>query len=183
MRWLLLALVLVLALAPAHADEAVWDALRGGGHVLYIRHSLTEPGFGDPPGFRQEDCSTQRNLSEEGRAQARRLGRALAERKVPIGEVLASPWCRCLETAKLAFGRAKAWAPLSNLHGRHENADRQVRAIRPRIAAHEGKDNLVLVAHGSVAVALLGERPAMGEVLVLQPQPGGFRLAGRLDLP
>jgi broad specificity phosphatase PhoE len=181
MRWLLLALAL--ALAPAQADEAVWDDVRGGGHVLYIRHAQTTPGFGDPPGFTLEDCSTQRNLSEEGRAQARRLGQALAEREVPIGEVLASPWCRCLETARLAFGRAKVWAALSNLHGRHENAEQQVRAIRPHIAAHEGKDNLVLVAHGSVAVALLGERPATGEVLVLKPQPGGFRLVGRLDLP
>jgi broad specificity phosphatase PhoE len=181
MRWLLLALAL--ALAPAHADETVWDALRGGGHVLYIRHSLTEPGVGDPPGFRLQDCSTQRNLSDEGRAQARRLGQSLAERKVPIGEVLSSPWCRCLETARLAFGRASVWDALSNLHGRHENAERQVRAIRPRIAAHEGKDNLVLVAHGSVALALTGEHPAMGELLVLKPQPGGFRVAGRLSLP
>ena len=181
MRWLLL--TLAFALVPAQADEALWDALRGGGHVLYVRHSLTEPGFGDPPGFKLEDCSTQRNLSEEGRAQARRLGRALAERKVPIGEVLSSPWCRCLETARLAFGRAKAWAPLSNLHGRHENAEGQVRAIRPRVAAHEGKDNLVLVAHGSVAAALIGEHPAMGELLVLKPQPDGFRVAGRLSIP
>lgn len=181
MRWLLLALAF--ALVPAQADEALWDALRGGGHVLYVRHSLTEPGFGDPPGFRLQDCSTQRNLSEEGRAQARRLGRALAERKVPIGEVLSSPWCRCLETARLAFGRAKAWAPLSNLHGRHENAERQVRAIRPRIAAHQGKDNLVLVAHGSVAAALTGEHPAMGELLVLKPESEGIRVAGRLSIP
>jgi len=181
MRWLLIALAF--ALVPAQADEALWDALHGGGHVLYVRHSLTEPGVGDPPGFRLEDCTTQRNLSDEGRAQARRLGRALAERKVPIGEVLSSPWCRCLATARLAFGRARAWTPLSNLHGRQENAERQVRAIRPRIAAHEGEDNLVLVAHGSVAVALTGERPAMGELLVLKPQPGGFRLAGRLSVP
>lgn len=181
MRWLLLALAFTYV--PAQADEALWNALRGGGHVLYVRHSLTEPGVGDPPGFRLEDCSTQRNLSEEGRAQARRLGQALAERKVPIGDVLSSPWCRCLETARLAFGRAKTWAPLSNLHGRHQNAERQVRAIRPRIAAHEGKDNLVLVAHGSVAAALIGERPAMGELLVLKPEPGGFRVAGRLSIP
>lgn len=181
MRWLLLALSL--AFAPAHADDALWDALRQGGHVLYIRHSLTEPGFGDPPGFELADCSTQRNLSDEGRAQARRMGEALRSRKVPIGEVLSSPWCRCVETARLAFGRAKTWTPLSNLHGRHENAEKQVRALRPRIADHHGQDNLVLVAHGSVAVALIGERPAMGEILVLKPQPPGFSVVGRLSLP
>jgi broad specificity phosphatase PhoE len=181
MRGLLL--FLAIAHAPAHADQALWDALRGGGHVLYIRHALTEPGVGDPEGFRLDDCATQRNLSDEGRAQARRLGQALAERKVPIGEVLSSPWCRCLETARLAFGRATAWTPLSNLHGRRENADRQAREIRPRIAAHKGGENLALVAHGSVAVALIGERPAMGEMLVLKPQPTGLRVVGRLALP
>lgn len=181
MKWILLALALVLA--PAHADEALWEALRGGGHVLFVRHSQTTPGIGDPPGFKLEECATQRNLSDEGRAQARRMGDALRLRKVPIGEVLSSPWCRCVETAQLAFGRAKVWKPLSNLHARHDNADRQVRALRPRIAAHQGDRNLVLVAHGSVASALIGEHLAMGEILVLKPQPAGFRVVGRLALP
>jgi broad specificity phosphatase PhoE len=180
-RWLLL--VLTLAIAPAQADEALWDALRSGGHVLYIRHAQTTPGVGDPPGFRLEDCSTQRNLSDEGRAQARRMGDALRKRGVPIGEVLSSPWCRCVETAKLAFGRARAWAPLSNLHARHENAEKQARALRPRIAAHKGEANLVLVAHGSVAAAVIGEYLAMGEILVLKPQSPDFRVVGRLSLP
>jgi hypothetical protein len=69
---------------------------------------------------------------------------------------------------------------LSNLFGRQAEADKQVRALRPRIAAHRGKDNLVLVSHGSTALALTGEHPAMGEVLVLTPAGDGFRLAGRL---
>jgi len=181
MRWLLLALTV--AFAPAHADEALWNALRDGGHVLYVRHSQTTPGVGDPPGFRLEDCATQRNLSDEGRAQARRMGEALRKRGVPIGEVLSSPWCRCVETAQLAFGGAKVWKPLSNLHARHENAEKQVRALRPRIAAHKGERNLVLVAHGSVASALMGEYLAMGEILVLKPAPPGFNVVGRLSLP
>jgi broad specificity phosphatase PhoE len=88
-----------------------------------------------------------------------------------------------VETAQLAFGRAKVWTPLSNLHARHENADEQVRALRPRIAAHKGDRNLVLVAHGSVASALIGQHLAMGEIMVLKPQPAGFRVVGRLALP
>lgn len=181
MRWLLLALAIVLS--PARANEALWQSLQQGGHVLFIRHALTTPGSGDPPRFKLEDCSTQRNLSDEGRAQARRMGEVLRARKVPVGEVLSSPWCRCVETARLAFGRAKSWDALSNLHARQQNANKQVRAIRPRIAAHAGKDNLVLVSHGSTVLALTGEHPAMGELLVLKPQPGGFRVAGRLALP
>jgi broad specificity phosphatase PhoE len=181
MRWLLLSLLI--ALSPARADEALWNAVRGGGHVLFIRHALTDPGFGDPPGFKLEDCSTQRNLSAQGREQARRLGEAFRERVVPVGEVLSSPWCRCVQTAQLAFGRAKTWAALANLHARHENAEKQMRAMRPRIAAYRGKDNLVLVSHGSTASALTGEHPSMGEILVLEPQPPDFRVLGRLSIP
>jgi broad specificity phosphatase PhoE len=181
MRWLLLALAIVVS--PAQADEALWHALQQGGHVLFVRHALTTPGFGDPPGFKLEACATQRNLSAEGRVQARRMGEVFRERKVPIGEVLSSPWCRCVETAKLVFGRARTWDALSNLHAREQNAEKQVRAMRPRIAAHRGKDNLVLVSHGSTASALTGEHPAMGEVLVLKPDSSGFRVAGRLSLP
>ena len=181
MRWLL---VFSLLLAPsAQADEALWNALRGGGHVLIVRHALTTPGVGDPAEFRLDDCATQRKLSEEGRAQARRLGEELRRQGIPVGEVLSSPWCRCLDTARLAFGRATPWPPLANLYGRAGEAEKQVRALRPRIAAHAGRDNLVLVSHGSTALALTGEHPAMGEFLVLKPQPGGFRLAGRLAVP
>jgi broad specificity phosphatase PhoE len=180
-RWLL---VLVLLLGPsAHADEALWKRVADGGHVLFVRHAQTTPGVGDPPGFRLEDCATQRDLSAEGRAQAQRIGAELKRRGVPVGEVLSSPWCRCLETAQLAFGRANPWPPLANLFGRAGEGERQARALRPRIAAHAGASNLVLVSHGSTALALTGEHPAMGELLVLQPQPGGFRVAGRLAVP
>lgn len=178
MKWFVL--LAFVASSAACANEALWQQVAGGGQVLFIRHAETTPGVGDPPGFELGDCATQRNLSPEGRAQARRLGEALKRRRIPVGEVLASPWCRCAETAQLAFGRSRAWAPLSNLFGRQAEADKQVRALRPRIAAHRGKDNLVLVSHGSTALALTGEHPAMGEVLVLTPTGDGFRLAGRL---
>lgn len=181
MRWLALALGLLLG--QAHADDALWKLLADGGHVLLVRHAETTPGVGDPPGFRLEDCATQRNLSAAGRAQARRLGAELKRRGVPVGEVLSSPWCRCRETALLAFGRSRTWDALGNLFGRAGEADEQVRALRPRIAAHAGKDNLILVSHGSTALALTGEHPAMGELLVLKPQAGGLRVAGRLAVP
>lgn len=181
MKWLFLFACL---LGPAaHADEALWKLVAGGGQVLFIRHAETTPGVGDPPGFRLEDCASQRNLSAEGRAQALRLGKAFAERKVPIGDVLSSPWCRCRETAQLAFGRSRSWDALSNLFGRSGEAGKQVRALQPRIAAYRGSGNLVLVSHGSTAAALTGEHPGMGELLVLTPSGTGFRVAGRLAIP
>ena len=177
-----LLLLFLLAVAPlAAADEALWALLRGGGQVLFIRHASTVPGVGDPQGFTLEDCATQRNLSDAGRAEARRLGELLRRHDVPVETVLSSPWCRCIETAELAFGRVDGkWAALSNLFGRHPNADPQVKEMRPRIGAFRGKGNLALVSHGSTALALTGVSPLQAEVLVLTPVPGGFRLAGRL---
>lgn len=165
----------------AQADAALWKLLAGGGQVLMIRHGLTTPGVGDPPGFRLEDCATQRNLSEEGRAEARKLGAALKARNVPIGEVLASPWCRCVETARLAFGRSARWDALSNVFGRPENVEAQLRSLRPRVADYRGRENLVLVTHGSTTHALTGASPATGEIVVLTPGgKEGFHVAGRM---
>jgi broad specificity phosphatase PhoE len=177
-----LALLLSLAVPGlAQADEGLWALLAKGGQVLMIRHGLTTPGVGDPPGFRLEDCATQRNLSEEGRAEARKLGAALKARGIRVGEVLASPWCRCVETARLAFGRSTRWDALSNLFGRPQNVEAQLKALRPRVAAHRGRDNLVLVTHGSTTYALSGVSPATGEIVILTPGgKDGFRVAGRL---
>src|SRR6185503_2872629 len=137
----------------ARADENAWKLVQGGGQVLFIRHATTTPGVGDPLGFKPDDCGTQRNLSEAGRAEARRLGEALRARKAPIGEILSSPWCRCHDTARLAFGRdATTWRPLSNLFGRQEAAEAQVREMRARIGSYRGKDNLVMISHGSTAL-------------------------------
>ncbi len=174
-------LALVLVLPTAHADETLWKLLERGGQVLFLRHATTTPGVGDPPQFKLADCATQRNLSAEGRSQARQLGEVLKRREVKVEEVLASPWCRCIETARLALGGSRSWEPLSNLFGRQEAAAAQVKALRTRIGAWRGKGNLVLVSHGSTALALTGAHPAMGEMLVLTPAgPDAFKLTGRL---
>ena len=175
----------VLRRRPRAPTRTHGSSIQGGGQVLFIRHATTTPGVGDPPGFKPEDCSTQRNLSEEGRAEARRLGEALRARKAPIGEILSSPWCRCHDTARLAFGReATTWRPLSNLFGRHEAAEAQVREMRARIGSYRGKDNLVMISHGSTALPLTGVSPQQAEIIVLTPLGGDkFRVAGRIPPP
>ena len=182
---LTVSIVMLLVPQAARGDEGLQKLLQGGGQVLFIRHATTTPGVGDPDGFRIEDCKTQRNLSEEGRAEARRLGEALRKHKAPIGEVLSSPWCRCHDTAQLAFRRqATTWNPLSNLFGRRELADAQVRELRARIGSYKGKDNLVMISHGSVAAPLTGISPQQAEVIVLTPLGGDrFRVAGRIPPP
>ena len=174
--------LIVLACGARAADGDAWTLLQRGGQVVLMRHALTTPGAGDPPGMRLEDCSTQRNLSDEGRGHARAVGVALREYKVPVDRVLTSPWCRCIETARLVFGEgAQVSRALDNLFGRHDNEARQVAALRELVGEWRGKGNLFLVSHGSTIVALTGISPATSEMVIVTPREGGsFAVAGRL---
>lgn len=179
----LLALTAALAWAPlALADEALWTLLKGGGQVVLIRHAVTTPGLGDPEGMKLDDCGTQRNLSEEGRAHARQLGEAFRRRGVAVGRLLSSPWCRCIDTAKLAFGKTPDLTPaLGNLFGRSAEAERQLAGLKPLAGEKPANDNTVMVSHGSTIYALAGVAPDTGEMVVLTPQGGGrFKVAGRM---
>lgn len=177
----LLFLALAAACGVARGDDALWAQLRAGGLVVFIRHAETDPGAGDPPGFRLEDCATQRNLSAAGREQARRLGEAFRRERVPVAQVLASEWCRCRDTATLAFGRHEPWPALNNLFGRAQNEPAQKRALLERAGAYRGTGNLVLVTHGSTVVPVAGVSPAQGEIVVMKPAGAGrLEPVGRL---
>lgn len=171
-------LACLLVSGAARADEKLWSLLKGGGQVVLIRHAVTTPGAGDPPGFRLDDCATQRNLTDAGRRHARRIGAEWRVREIPVERVLSSPWCRCIETARLAFGKAETSQPLSNLFGRHENREAQVRALRELVSA-KGKGNIVMVTHGSTIAALTGINPGTGEMVILTEGAP----AGRLSVP
>ena len=174
----------LLALLPsaALADEAVWSLLKKGGQLVLVRHAVTTPGVGDPPGFRLNDCSSQRNLTDDGRQDAKRVGASFRARGIAVERVLTSPWCRCIETANLAFGTAEISSALSNLFTHPENRDRQVREMRELMEVpHRG--NRVLVSHGSTILALTGISLDTAEMVVVTPQPGGkFVVNGRLSV-
>src|SRR5262245_17250667 len=91
--------------APTRPQDDAWALLHQPGHVIFMRHSEAPGGAGDPPGLRLDDCATQRNLSEAGRAHARRTGAAFRDHGLAFDRVLTSPWCRCRDTARLATGR------------------------------------------------------------------------------
>ena len=168
------------SLAVAQEADAVWAALRTPGAVIVLRHSYAPGGF-DPPEARLDDCSTQRNLDDTGRAQARRVGEAFREHGITVGNVLSSPRCRCLETGRLAFGRAQAWAPLQGSLSDSELRRRLVAEIKDAIAAHRDGPLLVLVTHGSVVSDLTALNVRMGELVVLQRGADGTHaVAGRL---
>jgi phosphohistidine phosphatase SixA len=164
------------------SNEALWALLQEGGQVVVIRHALTEPGVGDPPGFRLDDCQTQRNLSAVGREEAKRIGAAFQTRGVPIGQVLSSRWCRCLETARLAFGTVEPWPPLDSFFNDRSRETEQTDAVRQRASERPAAGNLILVTHQVNISALTGIFPAAGEMVILTPQEDGtFRVAGRLQ--
>jgi phosphohistidine phosphatase SixA len=180
----ILALACLLAVSHgAAASEALWALLKGGGQVVLMRHAVTTPGVGDPAGMRLEDCGTQRNLTDEGRRHAERIGREFRSRGIPVREVHSSPWCRCIETARLAFGGARVHASLGNLFGRPQNRDSQVASLKKDLLKPGQGDNLVLVSHGSTIQALTGISPGTGGMVVVTPQGGGrFALAGSLEV-
>ena len=160
--------------ATAHASDTLWEALRTPGSVVVVRHSYAPGGF-DPPTARLDDCSTQRNLDETGRAQAVRLGEELRRRGIAVGPILSSPRCRCLDTARLAFGPAQAWDPLQGALRDEGLRQRQLAAIRQRMAEHVAGPPLVLVTHGSVVADLTGLSVRMGALVVLRRTADGRR--------
>jgi broad specificity phosphatase PhoE len=105
-------------LAQAQSD-ALAARLVAGACVVVLRHAQTDPGIGDPPGFRLDRCDTQRNLSAEGRAQAERIGQWFKSRGLQPSAVQSSAWCRCKDTADLAFDRHRAWPALNSFFAGH----------------------------------------------------------------
>jgi broad specificity phosphatase PhoE len=162
-----------LAASPlARADEELWRRLRVGGLVILMRHAAAGPGLGDPAGFKLDDCKSQRNLTEAGRDEARRIGERIKAEKVPIARVYTSPWCRCRETAMLAFGQAEDWEPLSSFFDLpHLEPDFSAR-VKKRIGGYGRRTlggNVVMVTHNVNIAALTRYSVAPGEMVVVKP--------------
>lgn len=159
--------------ARARGEERdAWERLRKGGLVVLMRHAATEPGLGDPAGFKLGDCATQRNLSEAGRADARRVGERFKAERIPVARVYTSPWCRCRETATLAFGQAEDWEPLSSFFDfPHHEADFTER-VKKRIGQYGRKSpggNVVMVTHNVNIAALSRHSVATSELVLMRP--------------
>lgn len=171
---LLVFLSCVAGSAPAADDspEALWKRLREGGYVVFIRHAATGPGLGDPAGYRLDDCATQRNLSAEGRVDAARIGAAFKRERVVVERVYSSPWCRCLDTARLAFGTAEAWDPLGSLFDFPHREAELTESVKRRISGYEKKKpagNIVMVTHNVNIAALTKLSVGTGELVVVKP--------------
>jgi hypothetical protein len=183
MRIAVLLLSLLASAAAGQPSASLTDELRKGGYVLYLRHTSTDFSQNDSRMTSYEDCATQRNLTDRGREEARMLGQHVKRLKIPIGEVLASPFCRTMETARLAFGKATATnevrgGPASNERGRYD-------ALRKLLSSAVPKgQNRVISSHGNPFYALAGAPYlAEGEMALVRPEGDGhFSVIGRIRL-
>ena len=170
MKKLILALALLLA-APAHAND--WSLLERPGAIAMMRHALA-PGGGDPANFDVDDCTTQRNLSERGREQARRIGATLRERGIGFDAVLSSQWCRCLDTAReMGIGEVQEFAPLNSFFQSRADGPGQIAALREYLAAQPDDRRLMLVTHQVNVTGLTDVFPSSGEIVVIDVTANG----------
>ena len=185
-RLVLAALALLLIAAPVAADDfrEAWAALVNGGHVALVRHGNAPPGYGgDPPGFKIDDCATQRNMDDRGRAQARAVGEAFRQHRVRVDRILSSPWCRCLETARLmGLGAVEsAWTVAAS-----DKSPERLAALKQMVADWRGPGTLVVVTHALTVQALVGIMPGQAETVVVRPKSGkepGVDVVGRIPVP
>jgi hypothetical protein len=182
MRLLLLSLLFLACPALAQPSAEVLNLLREGGYVLYFRHTSTDFSQNDSRMTSFEDCASQRNLTDRGRDEARAIGEHVRRLKIPVGEVLASPFCRTMETARLAFGKATATGdarggPASDEAGRYA-------ALRKLLSTRIPKgQNLVISSHGNPFYALAGPPYlAEGEMAVVRPEGERFNVIARIRL-
>jgi len=165
------------------ASAAVADERRG--QVLFLRHALA-PGAGDPPEMRLDDCTTQRNLSAEGRDQARALGRRLRAAGIGAARVWTSQWCRCRETAVLlGFGEPVEMTALNSFFQdrTHEQDYREALAVFLEELSPDGPP-VILVTHYVTIQAMTGQRPASGAgVWMRRSAVGGWEPAGKVAAP
>lgn len=186
LRFLTLALTflvtsLVMPMPQAGATEAGWALLREGGQSVLLVHA-NAPGTGDPARFDIDDCRTQRNLSDRGRQQARRIGALFAARAEPVETVYSSHYCRAAETARLAFGDrlVETMASLDSIAGHEDTADKANEEVIATVRDYTGSGNLVLVTHPENVLALAGVRAREGEAIIVAPQGDGLAVIGRI---
>ena len=167
----------------AAADDPLWSQLKKGGYVILMRNSAVDEGLGDPKGYKINDCTTQLNLTDKGRAEAKKIGDEFKKRKIPIKQVLTSAFCRAKETAQLAFGKADVWEALNSFYDKPERKSEQTRLLHQRLESPPTDGtNLVLVTHGYNIVSAVGLNPDPGDMFIIAPAfRVGYKIVGELS--
>ena len=177
---LILSLFLFLFTSQLNASNQAWSLAQEGNKIILIRHSIA-PGGGDPPGFKINDCKSQRNLSKKGINQSKKIGKLFKKNKVPIDQVFSSQWCRCKDTAKYAFGSYKEFTALNSTFQSpyNKNEGKQLKELYSFVKKWNGKGkNLVLITHYSIITAVTNAVPSSGEIVVANKN---FKVLGTIQ--
>ena len=160
-------LLLFLLSNEVYANDNLISALQDGKKIVFIRHALA-PGNGDPENFILEDCSTQRNLNERGREQSKNIGNFFRNKNISVDKVLSSEWCRCKDTARLAFDNFETFDALNSFYDERfaMNRSNQLKNLKVFINKWNSDSNLVIVTHYVVISALLNRGTSSGEMIV-----------------
>jgi phosphohistidine phosphatase SixA len=159
-------------------ENELWQLLRAGEAAVLMRHALA-PGTGDPAEFALDDCTTQRNLSDDGRAQAKTIGKRLRANGIDAGRIYSSQWCRCLDTARLlGLGAVEPFPGLSSFFRDRSAESERTAATLELIQAQTraGAPPLLLITHQVNITALTDVFPASGEMVIVRPA-GGYAAA------
>ena len=166
-------IILICIISPVKADfnQNIISELKKGGKIIFIRHAYA-PGGGDPNNFDLNDCDTQRNLNDDGRLQSKKIGDFFKKNKISIEKVYSSEWCRCKETASIAFRSFETKNFLNSFFSEQfvKNRENQVENFNKFINNWNGKRNLIFVTHYVVISEILNYAPASGEIIVSDKQ-------------
>ena len=167
LNYLIIIFICINPSVKADSKQTLINELQKGGKLIFIRHAYA-PGNGDPDNFNLDDCSTQRNLNDEGRKQAQYIGNFFKENKFQIDKVLSSEWCRCKETAKIAFKEFSTNSFLNSFYSAKyaNNKNKQIKALNEYIKKFKSNKNLILVTHYVLISEVLDYGPSSGEIVI-----------------
>ena len=162
----------------AEITDKILNELQNGGNIIFIRHAYA-PGGGDPENFDINDCSTQRNLNDNGRNQSKKIRNLFKRNEVPIDKVISSEWCRCKETASIAFNEFKTKNFLNSFYSPKfaKNKKKQIKNLKNYINNWDGNKNLVLVTHYVVISEALDYASRSGEIVI---SDRNFKIKGNI---
>ena len=179
LKFLLIIFISINSSVNADSKKKIIKELKKGGKIIFIRHAYA-PGGGDPKNFNIKECSTQRNLNKEGRDYSKKIGSFFEYNKIMINKVYSSEWCRCKETALIAFKEYKTKNFLNSFFSPQfaKNKDIQINNLKKFVENWEGNQNIVFVTHYVVIYEILDYSPSSGEMIITNKK---FKVIGKVS--
>ena len=180
LRFFIIIFISLTTSIKADLNKNLINQLEDGGKLIFIRHAFA-PGNGDPNNFNLNDCSSQRNLNLIGRKQAKDIGEFFRENKIKIYKVLSSEWCRCKETADIAFNNYSTNSFLNSFYSSKyaKNKNKQVEALNDYVKKFKSDKNLIFVTHYVLISEVLNYGPSSGEIVVSDKN---FNIVGTVEI-